>query len=289
MGLLLAGVAAAVVLFCSALAALSWYRHGQAAHERTAETDAKPPQSTAAVTAAGHRASGKPDSAAKDLQAQAKLVKSISTWNSLATLQSFGVGNVRLKVERIWLTDTQRAADAEQKDAKVETGKPQRYVCIEVAISSKVQSPLKYKGWNTTGETGAILADARLSVLPLVPISRTPELKRHSGGEVPAGGTIQEVLVFAAPQDESDVMYLVLPYKAFYANVRTPYMALELTPDVVGHDLSQPIAAAGGGEGPADPTAGGEETATTEPEKKKKLPPPKSLRDQINAEADKKP
>lgn len=302
-GLLLAGVAAAVVLFCASLAAFSWYRHGQA--QRAAESHAQS-KSTAAVTPASHRtsdeASDKPASAAKDLAAQAKLVKSISTWNSLATLQSFGVGNVRLQVERIWLTDARPAPKADMNTAaKAETSQSQRYVCIQVAISSKVPSPLKYKGWNTTGPTGAILADAKLNVLPLVPISQTPELERHSGGEVPAGGTIHEVLVFAAPQEETDVMYLVLPYKAFYANVRTPYMALELTPDVVGHELSKPkpIAEAGDGTSPADATTAGEVAATAEPakkepdkkdpEKKEKLPPPKSLRDQINAEADKKP
>jgi hypothetical protein len=230
----------------------------------------------------------KPADSASERQ---KLLKSIVTWRSLATLRAFGVGNAQLQIARVWLADETGKQVAAAADAK--------YVCVEVAITNKVASPLKYRGWNTSGSTGAILADDKLNVLPLVPVQTTPALARITSASIPGNSTTTDILVFEAPRAEFESLHLVLPYKVFYNNVRTPHAALELTPDVIGRDLTTPLAAGSSAPAPAtlrdqinslEPARHDDApkpAASAEAESSPSKPP--SLRDMINAEDDRKP
>lgn len=164
-----------------------------------------------------------------ELAAQAKTVRSISKWNSLAVSPGATISNANVRVTRVWRTDA-------AGDKKSDSGR--NYVCVEVAIRNQSRSPLKYRGWNSFGEHGAILADEGMKVLPLVPVAKTPDLSRLTGGSVPGNGSVTEVLVFEAPAGEDEVLHLVLPYAVFYSNVKPPYRAIELTPDVMGVDLA---------------------------------------------------
>ena len=224
-----------------------------------------------------------------NLAAQEKLVKSIASWQSMAGVRSFGVSNASLQLTRVWRTDA--ASDGENQQSK-------RYVCVELTISNKSSAPLRYKGWNSYGEAGAILADESGKVLPLVPVDKTPEIMRQTRTSVPGGGTLKEVLVFDAPTSEEEVLHLVLPYSVFYSNVRPPHRALELTPDLMGVDLAsaQPQAPAGpapGNEQVVELDAVGAAAAGDKPPPKEPAPKapvakdagkPPSLRDMINSD-----
>ena len=174
-----------------------------------------------------------------ELAAQAETVASISDWQSVAGLKSFGVANASLQIVRVWRTSEGGAA-ADAKDSSAAGD----FFCVEVAIRNQSKSPLKYRGWNSYGALGAILADEEGNVLPLVPLEETSQIKRMSAGNVPGNSTATEVLVFQAPASEGAVLHLVLPYGVFYSNVRPPHRAIELTPDLLGMELAGPPATA---------------------------------------------
>ncbi|HUE71818.1 MAG TPA: hypothetical protein VMP01_13110, partial [Pirellulaceae bacterium] len=214
-----------------------------------------------------------------ELAAQEKTVKSISSWHSVAGVKSFGVSNASLQVARVWRLDP-------DDDEKKTVGP---FVCVEVTIRNKSRSPLVYKGWNSFGDNGAILADENDQVLPLVPVEKTPDLTRLTRTSVPGGGSVTELLVFAAPASEEEVLHLVLPYSVFYSNVRPPHRALELTPDMMGVDLavgSQPTGPepAEAAEPPDAAEADSAPAASADKPKAKEPSQPKSLRDMINSE-----
>ena len=245
--LLLAGIVvggtAVVLLMAATIVWLVWLR-GDGARQpepvAAAASEANPNQDEDTDTA-GESKQVTAAAAAKDeqsgdgptkgeLAAQAKLVQSVSKWQSLAGFKSASVSSASLEVTRVWRTDA-----AGQDQAK-QSGK--KFVCVEVAISNKSPSPLKYRGWNSYGPNGAILADESKQVLPLVPVAKTPDMKRMTTTSVPGNGTMTDVLVFAAPASDDEVLHLVLPYGVFYSNVRPPYRAIELTPDIINVDLA---------------------------------------------------
>jgi hypothetical protein len=246
------------------------------APEANVEGGASPLVKTAATNADGEDAAPTSDGPTKmELAAQEKTVKSISSWQSVAGVRSFGVSNASLQVTRVWRLD---ADDEEKKSAG-------SYVCVEVTIRNKSRSPLRYKGWNSFGENGAILADENNQVLPLVPAEKTPDLTRLTRTTVPGGGFVTELLVFAAPASEEDVLHLVLPYSVFYSNVRPPHRALELTPDMMGVDLTAGTEATT--PPPSEPAEPGSASATAADKptaKDAKGGKPQSLRDMINGE-----
>jgi hypothetical protein len=271
--LLLAGIAvgvtAVVLLGAATIVWMVWLR-GNGANQQVPVAaaapesnpnqpiEAGPPAGSARVVATA----GKPAEKTSDggptkdeLAAQAKLVQSISNWKSLAGFESITLSSAKIQVTRVWQTDA--AGDDQDQDSA------RKYVCVEVAIGNTSRSPLKYRGWNSYGPNGAILADESKQVLPLVPVAKTPDIKRVTTTSVPGNGRVTDVLVFAAPASDDEVLHLVLPYGVFYSNVRPPYRAIELTPDMMNVDLA--AARAGtrvpGGEGedivrspPAGPT-----------------------------------
>lgn len=249
--LLLAGIAigvtAVVLLVAATVVWIVWQRgdgSNQQAPVAAAGSDGNSNQqgetgTSSEPTQAADRAKGaKPgDGPTKnELAAQAKLVQSISNWQTLAGFKSASISSASLEVKRVWRTDA--AGDDQQ------TSSAKKYVCVEVAISNKSSSPLKYRGWNTYGPNGAVLADESKHVLPLVPVAKTPDFERVASTSVPGNGRITDVLVFEAPSSDDEVLHLVLPYGVFYTNVRPPYRAIEVTPDMVNVDLA--AARAGG-------------------------------------------
>lgn len=300
----LGSVAAAVLVAGGAVIWMVWLGGGAAAlsdqvvaaAQQKAESGKRASRAPASSTSSGEAPDEKTEEASgsgptkAELAAQAKTVKSISTWQSMAGVKSFGVSNASLHVTRVWRTES-----AGEKDKK--SGGP--YICVEVSIRNKSRSPLRYKGWNSYAESGAILADESNAVLPLVPVEKTPDLTRLTRTSIPGGGAVTELLVFDAPASEDEVLHLVLPYEVFYSNVRPPYRAIEVTPDVMGVDLTETAAAtppaadaarspkvtAGAGPASTEP-AEVEVPPTSSPGAKPatKDGKPASLRDMINSE-----
>ncbi|HZL89285.1 MAG TPA: GYF domain-containing protein [Pirellulaceae bacterium] len=299
------GIAAVVLLGGGAIAWIAWTRDSTtinpakvaaAKQPITEATNLGPAEPAAESSAESHEVETKDESSPTkaELTAQEKTVRSIARWNSLAVSHSATISNATIRVTRVWRADA--PADDQAKTPE------KKFVCVEVAIANKSRSPLKYRGWNSYGENGAILADESKKVLPLVPVAKTPGMSRLAAGSVPGNSSITEVLVFEAPVSEEEVLHLVLPYGVFYANVKpSPYRALELTPDIFGADLAAAQAparaneteenlrdaiagaSADNGNPPAAPGSDAARTAPGEPksaEKGKDKPP--SLRDIIN-------
>jgi hypothetical protein len=223
----------------------------QPALMRTSGSAPRQPAGDVTKEADAEASAGVPTKA--ELEAQAKMVASISNWQSIAGLKSFGVSNASLQVSRVWRMSAAEKADGNGAKGAGTAG---NLLCVEIAIHNKSRAPLKYRGWNSYGANGAILADESGNVLPLVPLARTSQIKRMTDANVPGGATVAEVLVFEAPASEEEVLHLVLPYGVFYSNVRPPYRAIELTPDMVGAELASGVTAATAESATADAPAG---------------------------------
>jgi hypothetical protein len=296
---ILAGIAALVLVAGGIGTWAIWFREpttplatqlakAPALEANAEEQGAQAPEKSAAKKADDDESAASATGPTKaELSAQAKTVQAISSWQNMAGVKSFGVSNANLQVTRVWRTEAGQGEDKKQ-------GGP--YVCVEVTIRNKSRAPLRYKGWNSFGENGAILANESNEVLPLVPVESTPELTRLKRTSVPGSGVVTEILVFAAPASEEEVLHLVLPYSAFYSNVRPPHRAIELTPDVMGIDLaattettsSPSVEPAEAEATPAAPAGAGAAAADKPAEKpvakRAAGGKPESLRDMINSE-----
>lgn len=197
--------------------------------------------------------------------AQQATIKGVSKWADVATIKGIGVGNAKVAISRIWLSADDKGARAQ--GTSVEAPPAAKYLFVELIITNKAGSPLKYRGWNLTAEGGgAVLAQADDRFLSLVPATQTPGVPRLTSASIPGAGSITETLVFEAPQGEFDDLKLALPHVAFYPTNKGKAMGLVITPDVLANEGGQPtIPAQPGTEAVAETPIGGEPAATGTP------------------------
>lgn len=231
---------------------------GDEANPEFVSLEANPPEPSNASEPATSPLSN--DDAARQLAA-------IKTWNSLSKTQSQGFKNlVRFEVTAVWL-----AADATGKPIgmkasaaapvaaaanggaappatpKLEAAEAPAFVFAELRITNTGTKPLKYTGWNNAS-AAAILADQSGSPLEFVPASATPDIARQATIFIPPGDSIDDTLVFRAPQNAVQTLRLALPHVAL-SPLSKGHFALEVPPEMLFEEPSRANAPglAGGG------------------------------------------
>lgn len=214
---------------------------GVAAEE--GESGAKKATAAQAKTEKGAKGSS-PDAKGGATKEQLAIVQGIREWKNIVTLKSVGIGNARVAISRVWLaTDAtgKRAALPGAEGAAKDDANKAKYVFVEIALSNKAGAAIKYKGWNNTSINGALLADEKNQILPLVSKAETPGVARLDTADIPGSGSIVETLVFDAPPGPFEALHLVLPQAVFYSSVKGKYFTLEITPDVLANEGGAPV------------------------------------------------
>jgi hypothetical protein len=210
--------------------------------EGEGEIGAKKANATQTKTEKGAKGSS-PDIQGGATKEQIAIVQGIREWKNIVTLKSVGIGNARVAISRVWLaTDAtgKRAALPGAGAAKDDANKA-KFVFVEIALSNKAGAAIKYKGWNNTSINGALLADEKNQILPLVAKAETPGVARLDAADIPGSGSIAETLVFQAPPGPFEALHLVLPQAVFYSSIKGKYFSLEITPDVLANEGGAPV------------------------------------------------
>lgn len=214
--------------------------------EGEGETDVKQP-ATAKGNAKTSAAETQPILEADQKLAQAAL-NSVPTsrWVNVATHPGFGIGNAKVEISRVWLSNP----SGEESSSSAEGS--QKYLAIEFVISNKAGATLKYKGWNNPSKSPVFLTDEKDQLYKLIPMASTPGIPRLTKADIPGGGRVSEALVFEAPSESFEELKMLLPQNVFYPKTTNPYFGIAITPDVVASGGGPPVAA------PPTGLAGGE-------------------------------
>lgn len=208
------------------------------------EGDAGAKKAKAAQTKTEKGAKGSsPDAQGGATKEQIAIVQGIREWKNIVTLKSVGIGNARVAISRVWLaTDaTGKQAALPGAGAAKDNANKAKYVFVEIALSNKAGAAIKYKGWNNTSINGALLADEKNQILPLVSKAETPGVARLDTADIPGSGAISETLVFQAPTGSFEALHLVLPQAVFYSSIKGKYFSLEITPDLLANEGGAPV------------------------------------------------
>lgn len=259
------------------LAATNTSTEGEAEPEDTTESnpagaegegEAGAKKTTAVQAKSEKGAKGSSPDAKGATKEQLAIVQGIREWKNIVTLKSVGIGNARVAISRVWLASDatgKRAALPGAEGAAKEDANKAKYVFVEIALSNKAGAAIKYKGWNNTSINGALLADEKNQILPLVSKAETPGVARLDTADIPGSGSIVETLVFDAPPGPFEALHLVLPQAVFYSSVKGKYFTLEITPDVLANEGGAPVVtpppALASGEG-TDPLVAGRKVPT---------------------------
>lgn len=215
----------------------------------TKKGSAKESAVASATSPAKADASQKLALAAKDSSPQ-------KNWIVVATSSRFGIGNANMQISRVWLAQNEKGERA---------AGPAKYLFMELVISNKASSPLKYKGWNEANKNPLFLIDEKDQLYPFVSPKNTPGVGRLTKTDIPGGGSVSELLVFEAPHESFETLYMLLPQNVFYSGTKNPYFRIHITPDVLGNEGGAPVVtpppALASGEG-TDPLVAGRKVPT---------------------------
>jgi hypothetical protein len=220
-----------------------------------------------------------------EVAAATQVLGTIKQWFDVSRAPRIGLRKMQLQVSSAWLASDAtgkrveppepqaEGAEAPAEAAKSAAPPAARFVFVEVRITNGDTTPRSYASWNSLGGTNAILADATGQVLEFVPLSATPGVTRLNLVQLASGQSVNDTLVFAAPQGPPGKLKLALASTALLGNVKAAgqtHVGLEIPPAFLLHapELGAPpveaqpalaapnAAAAVAGDGDTPPMAG---------------------------------
>lgn len=166
-------------------------------------------------------AAAKPDAAArrgadKNAPDLASAMKSVARWFDMSKSSAVTSPSMKLQVIGVWLEDAAKKSGGGDESGDAAGSR----VFIELRITNtQAESPLNYTPWNGDGVGGgksvALLASDGASACQFVPVSMTKDVTRHQAPvRLKPGQSLNEVLVFAVPEKDFEMLQLVLPTTA---------------------------------------------------------------------------
>jgi len=222
---------------------------------------------------------------AADIAAASKVLGSIKTWYDVARAPRIALRKMQPQVTSAWLAAdaTGKRIEAAPAPAPADGAEPAaddapaappaatsaalpaaRFVFIDIRITNADTTPHSYASWNSLAGSSAILADAAGQPLEFIPPAATPGVVRLNLVEVPAGQSVHDILVFAAPQGPPGKLKLALACTALLGNVGNvkvagpTHLGLEIPPAYLVRSSETAAAPAEIRPSPAAPAEGGD-------------------------------